>query len=786
MGREIRVPQSHSRKSPVREAVESDTTYRIVVGEKGNEQGHIEYLDDGTTEDQAKKELRKALRAYVGDGWGRVEYDVDGTGWRKLGESKRRVVESGAADLIGSGTLPNKYYVSHHGDFQVLRTGTSGTPVPHGNELDWASEDEDLSSRVTFGNGGEDGVFDTFDAALEKAESVAEGISEDADDLRSVIIEDHISGVIYEIILVAYPTKFGYKFEVETRDDTRFTREKLGSKFESKRRVVEEVSASQIPVDEVVSELKDIRDDLAATPSEDGVESEDDFMDVRLQVLDNGSWLIHTGDASYDTDHHGSWGADEIDATMTDEELQNIAQGLIDQAADMQAQVESRLRKGRQGLQESRKVDGKQSLTERASFTPGPWHLRSNGKHDGDRTVTSATQDICNMNGGANDNSTVYANARLIAAAPELLEALIDAEFLMRKVSINWKEAASMLDSLKRSAEDARAAIAKANGLTESRQQVVEEVEDLGTYIIYTSHLSNDPNDDVGAAAARLADHLRQKFPGLEVQIKSGVEGVGSGYMGDDPDLEFDIEYEVEHFDVWKESRKVSEGVKRFNQQFNVGSAKYVVNFHDGVSTNKDGSDFMDTRLFKNKRERDGFIDKLRADGYIEESRVVHPRRRVVRESTPRSYSATQPQSSVSESTQESSFLYVYDGTGGPVTAVLKAGDMEEAAQIAKAVAGEWYDEQENAMNLEVGATVAAGEIESFGYDSDLGFTLSPNERLYPKAVATEARGSGQMPLVERKRKVDISGLQKRGKPVETFQFKSFTVDKAKAEKEGR
>jgi hypothetical protein len=51
------------------------------------------------------------------------------------------------------------------------------------------------------------------------------------------------------------------------------------------------------------------------------------------------------------------------------------------------------------------------------------------------------------------------ANARLIAAAPDLLEALQDAEFLLRKAG---QIGGPMQDSFNRSAEDARAAIAKA------------------------------------------------------------------------------------------------------------------------------------------------------------------------------------------------------------------------------------------------------------------------------------------------------------------------------------
>jgi hypothetical protein len=57
------------------------------------------------------------------------------------------------------------------------------------------------------------------------------------------------------------------------------------------------------------------------------------------------------------------------------------------------------------------------------SHTLGPWRIRHNGTHDGDRTITSATRDIVRLDGGINDDSETCANARLIAAAPELLEA---------------------------------------------------------------------------------------------------------------------------------------------------------------------------------------------------------------------------------------------------------------------------------------------------------------------------------------------------------------------------
>lgn len=50
----------------------------------------------------------------------------------------------------------------------------------------------------------------------------------------------------------------------------------------------------------------------------------------------------------------------------------------------------------------------------------------------------------------------------------------------------------------------------------------------------------------------------------------------------------------------------------------NVGSTRYVVNFHNGVDTHDDGSPFYDMRGFSNRRVRDKFIRHLREEGYVE------------------------------------------------------------------------------------------------------------------------------------------------------------------------
>ena len=83
-------------------------------------------------------------------------------------------------------------------------------------------------------------------------------------------------------------------------------------------------------------------------------------------------------------------------------------------------------------------------------FTEGPWHMDSEGGvcggFRGDETVVDNVS-------GSSPNEAV-ANARLIAAAPELLEAL-------HRI-VEWVDAGC--DPSQKSIEAARAALAKAEG----------------------------------------------------------------------------------------------------------------------------------------------------------------------------------------------------------------------------------------------------------------------------------------------------------------------------------
>lgn len=58
--------------------------------------------------------------------------------------------------------------------------------------------------------------------------------------------------------------------------------------------------------------------------------------------------------------------------------------------------------------------------------------------------------------------------------------------------------------------------------------------------------------------------------------------------------------------------------MKRYNIMYNIGKAKYVVNFHDGVKTHGDGSPFFDIAIYHNKRKMQSFVGRLKKLGYVE------------------------------------------------------------------------------------------------------------------------------------------------------------------------
>jgi len=60
----------------------------------------------------------------------------------------------------------------------------------------------------------------------------------------------------------------------------------------------------------------------------------------------------------------------------------------------------------------------------------------------------------------------------------------------------------------------------------------------------------------------------------------------------------------------------VNEGQKRYNQKDGVGKSKYVISYHDGKKKHKDGSDFFDIQIFRNKKDLAKFVNTLHKGGY--------------------------------------------------------------------------------------------------------------------------------------------------------------------------
>jgi len=60
----------------------------------------------------------------------------------------------------------------------------------------------------------------------------------------------------------------------------------------------------------------------------------------------------------------------------------------------------------------------------------------------------------------------------------------------------------------------------------------------------------------------------------------------------------------------------VKEGKKRFKRQDGIGKSKYTISYHDGKKKHKDGSDFFDIKIFKNKKDLSDFVGSLVKQGY--------------------------------------------------------------------------------------------------------------------------------------------------------------------------
>lgn len=89
-----------------------------------------------------------------------------------------------------------------------------------------------------------------------------------------------------------------------------------------------------IQLDCEVVEESDEEGDESPSPLWTSEEGDNTCIDVRLQVMSDGSWAVRWGDSQYDLDHRGYWGSGYLTA---DTNCQELAYELIEEARDQAA-----------------------------------------------------------------------------------------------------------------------------------------------------------------------------------------------------------------------------------------------------------------------------------------------------------------------------------------------------------------------------------------------------------------------------------------------------------------
>lgn len=62
---------------------------------------------------------------------------------------------------------------------------------------------------------------------------------------------------------------------------------------------------------------------------------------------------------------------------------------------------------------------------------------------------------------------------------------------------------------------------------------------------------------------------------------------------------------------------------KQYYTHHQIGKAKHVISYHDGVKTHPDGSAFFDIEICGNKRKLAKRIKELKSEGYTERSSIL-------------------------------------------------------------------------------------------------------------------------------------------------------------------
>jgi len=121
--------------------------------------------------------------------------------------------------------------------------------------------------------------------------------------------------------------------------------------------------------------------------------------------------------------------------------------------------------------------------------------------------------------------------------------------------------------------------------------------------------------NEKGETISDFKRYFERKGKSIEIPYKVPSRGITANSEKTLKILAIKKWIETKGMDSISEKKEIK---KTYNIQHNIGKVKYVVNFHDGVKTHKDGSPFFDMKIFKNKEKMNDFIKELKKKGYSE------------------------------------------------------------------------------------------------------------------------------------------------------------------------
>ena len=154
-----------------------------------------------------------------------------------------------------------------------------------------------------------------------------------------------------------------------------------------------------------------------------------------------------------------------------------------------------------------------------------------------------------------------------------------------------------------------------ANSSYEAAKKAAEKFGLKNTSGITVMLAKKDGEDVIHKATEEVTEEIKVDKPAILKSLQDRLKKLESDPdHGGKQDMIAYVKSKIKMIQSMKE--ELEEGAKRYKEMSNVGTAKYVVSFHDGIKKHNDGSDFFDIQIFKNKEDKTKFITDLEKKGY--------------------------------------------------------------------------------------------------------------------------------------------------------------------------